>query len=169
VKLLGWWVTVVVLSFAVVVLVYPYISGQMEILHAVSRSRARYYITESLSTLDLNTLLSEGIECDRFLSIDETLPDLLPIVPSGERGFLVKFCEPTTYRLNGVPPPVHLAGVVGISAMVGELANSGDSTQILQYSPTNGTYSSGDLLFRIERGADGNLSVPDSGITLGDE
>jgi len=145
-------------------LVLPYLSAQWETIHYVKIGRTRYFVTESLQTSDLEAPLNQPTQCDEIIRIDETYASLFAVVPSGEEAFLIKFCVPTSYRINGLPPDDGLIGVIGVSPLVGELTNSNDSKEIVEYNPTNGTYSAGDLLFRLERTQEGTISVRDGGI-----
>jgi hypothetical protein len=100
-------------------------------------------------------------ECDRFYPVDTRFADIQIHLPIEEQAFLVRFCEQSAITVNGASVEEKTIGILGISQLTGSLHHSAESSNILAFSPTNGTGSPGDLLIvlREEIREDGFVGI----------
>jgi len=89
-------------------------------------------------------------DCDRYRYLQKEDQTLVPLIPDAENGFLIRFCNPSSYRINGVTPDSNILAVIGLSFEGRALYNTKNSKNLIPYYPTNGIYSKGDLLFEVK-------------------
>ena len=157
-KIFGW----VLFSLLLLPLCYWFIQPSLSDADLRAIGRIEYDVIESLSEVNLTSVLNGAMECDSFFPINKDTPLLGSLVPAKEKGFFIRLCQPTSYDFEGqlTQEEKDPLAIVGITPLRDELTNKPTSRNLIRYQATNGTYSAGDLLFCIVRDEEGNVRGP---------